>query len=327
MFIQIGVKGGIRDLIKHYEDDVFVRRNKLMKKCQHLQKIIDQYIERMFLDTTIKNQYNVKDDIKEKNTKNDKCIPKEDNAQLKENELISEETNTEIQINIDEEKMDTQSTIEEKVISDINKEQKELIYIDNRNTEIKTDTDPKNIDNTKISAININETKINQTKIKEKKLLDYNLLKPMVPEPFDCEPESIICKFKERCSTKSYVENQIRNISYIDKLENSDEKEKESTEKRILFDIATVKKMMECLNAPNIEKPVKGSMKLHKMLKEFDDGFNCYKATYNKNDISPINTVITQSDKIPVNDNHKLFQSVPKLNYDKGESSSSKDTI
>lgn len=265
-------------MIKHYENDVFVRRNKLMKKCQHLQKIIDQYIERMFLDTTIKNQYVVKEDLGEKNSTNEKY----ESISLKENESIIDEINTEIH----EDDMVIDSTIEKNVISNVNNEQKEIICIDKTANEIKIDTDQNNVENINTNEINISAKKKNPIKITKKKLLDYNLIKPMIPDPIDCEPESIICKFNERFSNKNDLESQFRSVSYIDTPESSEEKDqqKSGSEKPVLYDLDTVKEMMKHLNSPQIKKPIKQSLKLHKMLKEFDDDFKCYKRSHNKSD-------------------------------------------
>lgn len=265
-------------MIKHYEDDVFVRRNKLMKKCQHLQKIIDQYIERMFLDTTIKNQYCVKDDSKEKNSTNDKYTQNEDSAQLKESESIPEETNTEIQINIDEETIDVQSIIEEHVISDTNNKQEDLICIENSNIDQLNDC-------TKTIARNINEKEMNNKYIKEKKLLDYDLIKPMEPHPFDCEPESVICKFNE---TKNDVEN-----NELD------------TEEPKLYDVSFIREMMEHFNSPITKKPTntKGPTKLQKMINEVDEDYKNYRNFNNSNnDYQSMAEMLAQFDEIAVGD-------------------------
>ncbi|CAH1731940.1 unnamed protein product [Aphis gossypii] len=42
---EIGMKGGLRELIQHYNDDIFGRRKAVMNKCKELQKIIDKFVE------------------------------------------------------------------------------------------------------------------------------------------------------------------------------------------------------------------------------------------------------------------------------------------
>ena len=42
---QIGLKGGLRELVKHYDNDVFGRRKAVTEKCKELQKIINQFVE------------------------------------------------------------------------------------------------------------------------------------------------------------------------------------------------------------------------------------------------------------------------------------------
>uniref|UniRef100_A0A2S2P726 Bromodomain associated domain-containing protein n=1 Tax=Schizaphis graminum TaxID=13262 RepID=A0A2S2P726_SCHGA len=42
---EIGVKGGLRELFKHRDNDIFGRRRALIDKCKELQKIIDKFVE------------------------------------------------------------------------------------------------------------------------------------------------------------------------------------------------------------------------------------------------------------------------------------------
>lgn len=51
--------GGVGELIKHFENDVFGRRKRLLEKCEHFQIIINQFIERMTLDQKNKNKVGV----------------------------------------------------------------------------------------------------------------------------------------------------------------------------------------------------------------------------------------------------------------------------
>lgn len=39
------MNGGLRELIQHYNDDIFGRRKAVMNKCKELQKIIDEFVE------------------------------------------------------------------------------------------------------------------------------------------------------------------------------------------------------------------------------------------------------------------------------------------
>lgn len=54
---EMGVKGGVEELIKHYKKDVFDRRNRLLKECEHFQSTINQFVERSLVTPTIKNKY------------------------------------------------------------------------------------------------------------------------------------------------------------------------------------------------------------------------------------------------------------------------------
>lgn len=53
----MGVKGGVGELIKHYKNDVFDRRNSLLKECEHFQSTINQFVERSLVTPTIENKY------------------------------------------------------------------------------------------------------------------------------------------------------------------------------------------------------------------------------------------------------------------------------
>lgn len=58
----------MNDLIAHYKNYVFDRCNKLYKKCVYLQRIIDNYIKRMSLNTKVINT-----DATEENREKEKC--------------------------------------------------------------------------------------------------------------------------------------------------------------------------------------------------------------------------------------------------------------
>lgn len=68
---EIGVEGGVMELIKHYENDVFLRRKRLLKECEHFESIINQFVKRMLLTPSVKNKYyNTQEFLVEKQSTN-----------------------------------------------------------------------------------------------------------------------------------------------------------------------------------------------------------------------------------------------------------------
>jgi len=53
----MGLKDGALELIKHYKNDVFDRRQRLLKECEHFQSTIDQFVKSTLLTPSITNQY------------------------------------------------------------------------------------------------------------------------------------------------------------------------------------------------------------------------------------------------------------------------------
>jgi len=54
---QMGMKDGVAELIKFYENDIFGRRKRLLKECEHLQSTINQFVKRSLLTVGVKNKY------------------------------------------------------------------------------------------------------------------------------------------------------------------------------------------------------------------------------------------------------------------------------
>ncbi|XP_026817664.1 uncharacterized protein LOC113556737 [Rhopalosiphum maidis] len=88
---EIGVKGGVEELIKHYKNnDVFDRRNKLLKECEHFRSTIDQFVKHSLLTTTIKNKNDTQEFIVEEQSTSKTNVTKMN---------IEEKASTSIEIN------------------------------------------------------------------------------------------------------------------------------------------------------------------------------------------------------------------------------------
>lgn len=57
----MGVKDGVAELIKYYENDVFGRRKRLLKECEHFQSTINQLVKNSLLTPTVKNKYDTQE--------------------------------------------------------------------------------------------------------------------------------------------------------------------------------------------------------------------------------------------------------------------------
>lgn len=204
------MEGGVKELIKHYENDVFGRRDKLLKKCHHLQKIIDQYVERMQRDPKIKNRNIVKEDSEKENSMNEQGIICEENVLSSENKTpmessMTEEDRTEIQMTLDDIGNEIQLTTEENTYTNTEIEQTEPVYIENSDVEVK-DGYQKNVENIKIDTIDLGDRKINYKRTTDTKISDLkiDLLAPLVVKP--CNSESLLntnhCESKDLISLK-----------------------------------------------------------------------------------------------------------------------------
>lgn len=61
----MGVKDGVAELIKHYENDVFGRRKRLLKECEQFQSTINLFVKRSLLTPTVKNKYDTQEFVVE----------------------------------------------------------------------------------------------------------------------------------------------------------------------------------------------------------------------------------------------------------------------
>ncbi|XP_027850373.2 uncharacterized protein LOC114129747 [Aphis gossypii] len=95
---EMGVKGGVAELIKHYKNDIFDRRNRLLKECEHFQSTINQFVERSLVTPTIKNKYDTpKFFVGEQSISKINCI----NESMEEKASINTEINLSESSNID----------------------------------------------------------------------------------------------------------------------------------------------------------------------------------------------------------------------------------
>ncbi|XP_060862098.1 uncharacterized protein LOC132939093 [Metopolophium dirhodum] len=169
---EIGIKGGVRELIEHYENDVFGRRIKLLKKCQHLKKIIDRQI-----NDIIKPQNVNPENFEEEYSTNEA----EENVLSKEMDTTTEEEKTEIESGIEEVIIETQYSTDENIFTDTEIEQIDPLYVDSTDIEVKINNGPKNIKIIKTNAMNIKDGKINSSRILDSdNLKEFDLLKPLV---------------------------------------------------------------------------------------------------------------------------------------------------
>lgn len=205
---------GIRELIRHYENDVYVRRSKLIKKCQHLKKIIDQFIERMLLNPKIKNQYVIKQEPGEESSASGKFVKLEDNVLLKEikTEMDSSipEVKSDVQTKIEDFKIESQWMTEENVFTNNEAEQTEPVYVDNTDNEVKLDTDQKNVENVKSETMDTDDRKINCTRTLDLRVRDFDLLKPLTPYVYHGTKTLTASKIDRKCPNVS--ENRNRNV-------------------------------------------------------------------------------------------------------------------
>lgn len=58
---EMGMKDGVAELVKYYENDVFGRRKKLLKECEHFQSTINQFVKRSLLTPMVKNKYDTQE--------------------------------------------------------------------------------------------------------------------------------------------------------------------------------------------------------------------------------------------------------------------------
>ena len=57
----MGIKDGVAEMIQHYENDIFDRRNMLLKKCEYFQSTFNQFVKCPLLTPTVKNKYDTQE--------------------------------------------------------------------------------------------------------------------------------------------------------------------------------------------------------------------------------------------------------------------------
>ncbi|KAF0756630.1 Uncharacterized protein FWK35_00021408 [Aphis craccivora] len=193
---EIGVKGGVKELIEHYENDVFGRRNKLLKKCQHLKKLIDRQIVNI-----IKTQNVTSENIEEEYSTNEI----EENFLSKEME-ITEEVKTEIEAGIEEVIIETQLPSDENnIFTDTGIEHIDSLYVDNTDIEVKMDTSKKNIENIKVGAFDIKDRKIKNSRSSgPTKVIELDLLKPLDTQYGHVDEKEKLTDLEYSCDLESF---------------------------------------------------------------------------------------------------------------------------
>ncbi|XP_025199138.1 uncharacterized protein LOC112597341 [Melanaphis sacchari] len=292
---EIGVKGGVKELIEHFENDVFGRRNKLVKKCQHLKKLIDRQVVNI-----IKTQNVIPEDMEEEYSTNDI----EENFLSKEMD-ITEEEKTEIESGIEEVIVETQFPTDENIFTDSEIEQIDSLYVDNTDIEVKMDTGKKNFENIKIGSIDFKDRKINNSRTSDtSKVIEFDLLKPLDSVPIDYtkyglpDEKEKLPEEKYSCDSKSYP--------------NPPKSEK-------TLDLGTPKKVMKYLYSPvevspRVPPQVKPEISvedgnylgLSKMADQLDEDFNNYQASFIDDNVQTIyvHTISDTDDPISLNDDN-----------------------
>lgn len=266
------MKGGVRELLKHYENDVFGRRNELTKKCENVKKTIDQYVERKLLDPRIKEQYVIISNLENMNS-----------STADTDEIVTEDQLT-----------TTENRIAESQIQTIPVEN-----VDHAGVEAQNDTDLKCEKTIDSSAMDINEKNPEIMQSKETSTLD--LLKPLVLEPIDCDPEHIVCNVEERY--KDTIKTESLHTSLL-KTNNSTEIKEELIEQLKESEPST--KQNSTGDGDLLEL---GDNDKNAVLKEFDDDFNnFYASSVNINNLS--NSAGPSTSTNPTYDNLVPIQTV-----------------
>lgn len=299
------MKGGIAELIKHYENDVFGRRDKLIKKCQHLQKIIDQYTERMLALNT-KTQHFSKDDFVREIPTSEKVMVKEEKSEL---ETRIDEVQTEIVSPIEEVEIETQSTSVENVLVNIKVEQTEPVCINNTNCQSN--------ENIKSEPVNSCDLKIDHNETMNVKSMSIDVLKHLDVK-LDCTYLKDMCRKDLTSLGATNVENPLLKCSDSSNISSNIKKNKK------LLDFTTLKKWLQQFYPQEVESeselnPSEEAIVIRKRLKEHATEFTALLESY----ASYNNSIITDSDDNLVDNKHKPPQTViVNQKSDKNEASS-----
>lgn len=292
------MNGGIAELIRHYENDVFGRRDKLVKKCQHLQKFIDQYTERM-LAINIKTQNSFKDELVQENPTSEKVIIKEE-PKLKEEKTEMgtniDEAQTEILSTIEEVEIETQSTSVENIFSNIKIEQTEFACIDNTNFEIKMETN----EFIKLEPVDSYDISIERNERMNTKSMNVDILKHL-----DVKPNITLLK---DMSAKDLKSLRTSNLEYpLVKSSDSSNSSSSTKKNKKLLDFATLKKWLEQFYPKEVKSesevdPAEEARVVRKRLQEHATEFTALLERYASYNNSVSTSVSTDSDvKIAVN--------------------------
>lgn len=167
--------------MEHYKNDIFGKRDKLMNKCQHLQKVIDQYVERIQHNNRMSSQFLINENFIEETVTSEIVIQNDENVPLSsiinETEPVVEEGDSEFHSLLEEIQYESQPIIEEDV-ANTELELTEPVFIDNKSDfEPQKDNHFRSDESLKNYVKAIRDRKINNTTIVDTKVMDFDLKK------------------------------------------------------------------------------------------------------------------------------------------------------
>lgn len=264
-------------MVDHYKHDIFDRRNKQIKKCQYLQKVINQYVERM--------QYN--------------------NLQDNENELIQEmDMNSESQSLMDEIQKESQQL---RIESIANSELllTDPVCIDNTDFEPKMDINSRSVKSIKTDAMEVRNRQLNDPTTVGTKEMHIDLLKLVTPD----NDERPVSECFEKVDKEKFLKEWVPSSD----LESYSERKKKGN----LLDLAAVEKMLAHLYPPIVKEtdPIvnKNAQEIIRIKKEFEDEFQKFKnSRKSKKSLKNVlkNAGSSQTDKNVAHDNSTPIKSV-----------------
>lgn len=224
-----------------------------------MKKIIDRQI-----NDIIKPQNVNPEDFEEEYSTNEV----EKSVLSKEMDATTEEEKTEIEAGIEEVIVETQYSTDENIFTDTEIEQIEPLYVDSTDTEVKMNTGPENIENIKISAMNIKDKKMDSSRIPD----SDNLTKIDLLKPLDFPTEYI--QFEHSAKKKK--------LSFELKESSAPESDPDPPKSEKSLDLSTPKKVMKYLYSPvevspqvQLDVPVENEndLELSSMVDQLDEDF------------------------------------------------------
>lgn len=313
---QLGVEGSVKELIRHFENDVFGRRQELLGACEYYQSVINQYIERLCPDMRNKNQNSGNENFPQAHSTNYGTVNKNNTPTVLTGMTGMKNTAGNV---LNETIMTSTDVTSENILSfDENKTGSTSSLTEENST---VNTKIKNQGSSKSSAVDVIDMKTKHRKDRINKKLEF--LKPLIPKV--AYSEDIKCKSEERHLFTLEAPKEQQNFCFVnnsvpDRKErlkafgfHCDSESSNHNKDEIWYDPSPVKKLIRqgFTSSPSI---VLNEDIYHGSEKNIDGDIQLFESTSANTNTLSVSTGTFGSSTENFANNYGLFENVPAAN-------------